>query len=291
MAVPGASPARTATLLSNLSAVRSRVAAAAASSSGSHTSRNPRLVAVSKLKPASDILTLHNAPANQVHFGENYLQELLEKSRLLPSSSSSSSIRWHFIGGLQSNKCVQLARDVRGLWAVESVDSEKKAGLLDKGWGERFRSGSGTGTGTGGVDEAGGGGASRGEEEEEKLRIFVQVNTSGEENKAGIDPGPPATALCRFIRDKCPRLRLQGVMTIGAIARSKATTAETENEDFLCLRETRDRIVRELGLDALELSMGMSEDFEGALRLGSDQVRVGTTIFGDRPLKSEARVV
>ena len=80
-------------------------------------------------------------------------------------------------------------------------------------------------------------------------------------------------------------------MTIGAIARSKATTAETENEDFLCLRETRDRIVRELGLDALELSMGMSEDFEGALRLGSDQVRVGTTIFGDRPLKSEARVV
>ena len=119
----------------------------------------------------------------------------------------------------------------------------------------------------------------------------MQVNTSGEENKAGIDPGPPATALCRFIRDKCPRLRLQGVMTIGAIARSKATTAETENEDFLCLRETRDRIVRELGLDALELSMGMSEDFEGALRLGSDQVRVGTTIFGDRPLKSEARVV
>lgn len=275
MAVPGASPARTATLLSNLSAVRSRVAAAAAA--GSHTSRNPRLVAVSKLKPASDILTLHNAPANQVHFGENYLQELLEKSRLLPSSS----IRWHFIGGLQSNKCVQLARDVRGLWAVESVDSEKKAGLLDKGWGERFRSGSGTGTG----------GPSGEEAEEEKLRIFVQVNTSGEENKAGIDPGPPATALCRFIRDKCPRLRLQGVMTIGAIARSKATTAETENEDFLCLRETRDRIVRELGLDALELSMGMSEDFEGALRLGSDQVRVGTTIFGDRPLKSEARVV
>lgn len=261
MTVPAASPARTATLLSNLSAVTSRVAAASAGA--------PRLVAVSKLKPASDILALHSPPTSHVHFGENYLQELLEKSRLLPAS-----IRWHFIGGLQSNKCVQLARDVRGLWAVESVDSEKKASLLDKGWGERSKAGSGAET-----------------EEEEKLRIFVQVNTSGEENKSGIDPGAPATSLCRYIIEKCPRLQLQGVMTIGAIARSQATTAENENEDFLCLRETRDRIMQELRLDALELSMGMSEDFEGALRLGSDQVRVGTTIFGDRPLKSEAKVV
>lgn len=277
MVVPAPSPARTATLLSNLSAVTSRVAAATTSSSTTATgttNKAPRLVAVSKLKPASDILALHNPPSSHLHFGENYLQELLEKSRLLPGS-----IRWHFIGGLQSNKCVQLARDVCGLWAVESVDSEKKATLLDRGWGERSPS---TGSGSGTEAEA---------EAEGKLRIFVQVNTSGEENKAGIDPGAPATALCRFIHEKCPRLRLQGVMTIGAIARSKATTAENENEDFICLRETRDRIVRELGLDMLELSMGMSEDFEGALRLGSDQVRVGTTIFGDRPLKSEARVV
>lgn len=84
-------------------------------------------------------------------------------------------------------------------------------------------------------------------------------------------------------------------MTIGAIARSKATTLETENEDFVCLRDTRDRVVKELGLEGddaeLELSMGMSEDFEGAIALGSDQVRIGTTIFGERPPKSEAKVV
>jgi uncharacterized pyridoxal phosphate-containing UPF0001 family protein len=125
--------------------------------------------------------------------------------------------------------------------------------------------------------------------------VFVQVNTSGEENKAGVDPLTGAVPLARFIREKCPRLKLQGVMTIGAIARSKATTPETENEDFVCLRETRDRIVRELGLQGddaeLELSMGMSEDFEGAIKLGSDEVRVGTTIFGERPPKSEAKVV
>lgn len=214
-------------------------------------------------------MALYEPPIAQRHFGENYVQELLEKSRLLPAD-----IKWHFIGGLQSNKCVGLARDVRGLWAVESVDTEKKASLLGKGWGERKKV--------------------HGQEEEEKLRVFVQVNTSGEENKSGIEPAA-APGLCRFIREKCPRLRLQGVMTIGAIARSKATTPENENEDFICLKETRDRIVRELGLEGedakLELSMGMSEDFEGAITLGSDQVRVGTTIFGERPPKSEAKIV
>lgn len=281
MAVTPASPTRTTTLLSNFSAVTSRIAAASPPSNPPATQekKRPRLIAVSKLKPAADILALHNPPVSHLHFGENYLQELIEKSRLLPAT-----IRWHFIGGLQSNKCVQLARDVRGLWAVESVDSEKKAGLLDKGWGGRpAPQSSGSVSGDSGGEKAADG--------DNKLRIFVQINTSGEENKSGIDPGAPATNLCRFIRDKCPRLHLQGIMTIGAIARSKATTRENENEDFICLRETRDRIVGELGLDKLELSMGMSEDFEGAIQLGSDEVRVGTTIFGERPLKSEARIV
>ncbi|EAW13362.1 YggS family pyridoxal phosphate enzyme [Aspergillus clavatus NRRL 1] len=264
-----ASPSRTATLLSNLSSVTSRITTAASTAHRAPT-HPVRLVAVSKLKTAADILALHNPPTNHSHFGENYLQELTEKSKLLPPT-----IRWHFIGGLQSNKCVALARDVRGLWAVESVDSEKKASLLDKGWGERAAE-------------------VRATDADDRLRVFVQVNTSGEENKAGVEPAA-AVALARFVREKCPRLRLQGVMTIGAIARSKATTPENENEDFVCLRETRDRIVRELGLQGpeaeLELSMGMSEDFEGAIALGSDQVRVGTTIFGHRPPKSEARIL
>jgi len=169
---------------------------------------------------------------------------------------------------------VTLARDVRGLWAVESVDSERKASLLDKGWGQRREN-----AGEGGSDD-------------DKLRVFVQVNTSGEETKAGVEPAD-APKLCRFIRDKCPGLKLQGLMTIGAIARSKATTLETENEDFVCLTETRDRVVKELGLterEGLELSMGMSEDFEGAIAMGSNEVRVGSTIFGERPPKTEAKL-
>ncbi|KAJ5895374.1 hypothetical protein N7495_007065 [Penicillium taxi] len=269
-------PARAAALLANLTAVSARVTAAAAQSP--QPSKPVRLVAVSKLKPASDVLAMHQSPASQLHFGENYMQELLEKSRLLPPS-----IKWHFIGGLQSNKCVTLARDVRGLWAVESVDSEKKAQLLNKGWGERKPEQ---------VQEQEQ--TQAGEDADARLRIYVQVNTSGEENKAGVEPAA-ASGLARFIWEKCPGLKLQGVMTIGAIARSKATTPENENEDFVRLRETRDRIVADLGLTGaeagLELSMGMSSDFEGAIALGSDQVRVGTTLFGDRPPKSEARVV
>jgi len=69
---------------------------------------------------------------------------------------------------------------------------------------------------------------------------------------------------------------------------------QTENDDFICLRETRDQAVKELGLegeeDTLELSMGMSGDFEGAIALGSDEVRVGTTIFGERPPKPQTKI-
>ena len=86
-------------------------------------------------------------------------------------------------------------------------------------------------------------------------------------------------------------------MTIGAIARSKATAEGEENEDFKCLAEERDRLCKELGKDEkvkgkwsarkLELSMGMSDDFEGAIEMGSDEVRVGSTIFGTRPPKKD----
>jgi uncharacterized pyridoxal phosphate-containing UPF0001 family protein len=81
-------------------------------------------------------------------------------------------------------------------------------------------------------------------------------------------------------------------MTIGAIARSKATGVGEENEDFVLLREERDRLEKELELGGrkLELSMGMSEDFEGAIQMGSDEVRIGSTIFGSRPPKEEFKV-
>ncbi|KIV94723.1 YggS family pyridoxal phosphate enzyme [Exophiala mesophila] len=271
-------PSRAAQLVENLSSVTKRISktleSSNSSSSTSTTSLSPRLVAVSKLKPASDILALHNPPTSHLHFGENYVQELLEKSRVLPHT-----VRWHFIGGLQSNKAAQLAREVQSLWAVESVDSLKKASLLEKGRKERTEKLKETGN----QDLA-----------DEPLRIFIQVNTSGEDSKSGVNPtSPELLEIARHVRDACPHLQLQGLMTIGAIARSQATTEENENEDFISLRESRDWLAKELQIEAneLDLSMGMSEDFEGAVRQGSSEVRIGSTIFGQRPAKKDAKVL
>lgn len=134
------------------------------------------------------------------------------------------------------------------------------------------------------------------EDTTEQLRVMVQVNTSGEESKSGCD-GDATVELCRHIINNCPNLRLQGLMTIGAIARSLNsgnTAATTENEDFSCLRKVRDRVLAELDItdqSQLELSMGMSNDFESAIVMGSDEVRIGSTIFGERPPKHEAKIL
>ncbi|KAI0136807.1 hypothetical protein BJ170DRAFT_31309 [Xylariales sp. AK1849] len=251
-------PSRAAALVSQLSGVSERIAAAA-------TGRTVRLVAVSKLKPANDILALSQSPAAHLHFGENYAQELSQKAELLPKS-----IQWHFIGGLQSGHCKNLAK-IPNLFCVSSVDTVKKANLLDEHRGKLISS----------PDSA---------KPVPKLNIHVQVNTSGEESKSGCPPGADTVALCKVV-EEASNLQLLGLMTIGAIARSAATTADNENEDFACLREQRELVVKELGLDReLELSMGMSEDFEGAITMGSGEVRVGSTIFGVRGPKSEAKI-
>jgi len=141
------------------------------------------------------------------------------------------------------------------------------------------------------------------------LRVLVQVNTSGEAAKGGVAPGPDGSGgedegdgcgmvqLATHVVRACPRLRLVGLMTIGA--------AGGGERDFAVLREARDRLVRALPADGtwgedgdgaggvegaagrkLLLSMGMSDDFEVALGAGADIVRVGTGIFGARPQKT-----
>ena len=267
-------PARAVELASNLARTLASIKTA------NPTNRSVRLVAVSKLKPASDILSLAAKPVLEnisatdkaylphLHFGENYTQELLHKAQLLPKH-----IRWHFIGALQTNKCKQLAEQVSNLWAVESVDTVKKADALEKGRKALKDK----------VDDQ------SSNTEIEHVRIYVQVNTSGEDSKSGVELNE-ASGLAKHIVENCPNLQLQGLMTIGAIARSQAASDGELNEDFVVLKKVREQVAKDLGWDVskLELSMGMSADYEDAIRQGSDEIRIGTGIFGSRPPKKVA---
>lgn len=212
-----------------------------------------RLVCVSKYKPASDIDAIYNA--GQRHFGENYVQELMEKVTALPQE-----IQWHFIGALQSNKCAQLAKGIPHLW-VETIDGAKKAKKLNDA-------------------------RAASEYASNPVSVFIQVNTSGEEQKAGVSPEDVADVVT-YIKEECAHLKLMGLMTIGSIEQSKSSSGE--NEDFATLVQIRDSVEQSLDIKGLELSMGMSSDFEEAIKQGSTNVRIGSTIFGGRKTKDEMK--
>jgi len=233
------------TTAKNLADVVARVSAAAR-----RASRKPeavRLVAVSKTKPVEQLAECYEA--GQRCFGENYVQELVDKAPRMPSDVS-----WHFIGHLQSNKAKLIVDKVPNLTAVETVDSVKLANKLN-----------------GAVEAAT-------ERSAGALRVMVQVNTSGEESKHGLAPGADVVALAKHIVENCPQLAFSGLMTIGM----PDYTSKPEN--FETLKKCRAEVCAALGLneDACELSMGMSGDFEAAIEMGSTNVRVGSTIFGAR---------
>lgn len=210
------------------------------------------LVCVSKLKPAADIQALYDVGYRD--FGENYVQELIEKAKVLPKD-----IKWHFIGGLQTNKCKDLAKNISNLYVVETIDTVKKAKKLNdvrKQMIEAKTPGFG------------------------KVGILIQVNTSGEEQKSGCEPGDELDELVRFILEECDSVDFHGLMTIGSYAVSHG---EGENKEFKLLAELRDHLYKKFNLSDLQLSMGMSSDYKQAIRQGSTSVRVGSSIFGSRP--------
>lgn len=204
-----------------------------------------RLVAVSKTKPIELLLKAYDEGGCRV-FGENYAQELVEK---VPQMAE--DVQWHFIGGLQSNKASMLVNafdDISRL-VVETVDKFKLANKLNN--------------------------AAAGKEG--KLKIFVQVDTSGEESKSGCEPSG-VVALCEQITKECENLQLMGLMTIGAPG---------DLSCFDTLVDCRNTVQEKLGLE-LELSMGMSGDYIQAIEKGATNVRVGSTIFGARNYANKA---
>ena len=117
------------------------------------------------------------------------------------------------------------------------------------------------------------------------LRVYLQVNTSGEDSKSGVEPltpssdaSSPLAVLALHVAEKCPNLRVAGLMT---------SHAAGENPDFIALKTNRTLLAKILNVQeaSLDLSMGMSADFAEAIKEGSSSVRVGTRIFGARPKK------
>jgi pyridoxal phosphate enzyme (YggS family) len=206
------------------------------------------LLAVSKTFPASAIEEAMHA--GQTAFGENYVQEGVEKITRL--AKLRPWLVWHFIGPIQSNKTRELAEHFD--W-VHSVDRLKIAERLS---------------------------AQRGEFPSlAELQLCVQVNVSDEESKSGV-PLSEAKALCDEI-SKMPNVVLRGLMAIPApnADPTKQRKAFAEVRDcFGQIQTSRYTDPRYQFFDTL--SMGMSDDLEAAIAEGSTIVRVGTAIFGKR---------
>ncbi|KAM1320346.1 hypothetical protein ACFX14_005399 [Malus domestica] len=199
--------------------------------------------ALRSTKPVSVLRQVYDA--GHRCFGENYVQEIVEKTPQLPED-----IEWHFIGNLQSNKVKPLLSGVPNLSMVESVDDEKIANRLNHVVGSIGR---------------------------KPLKVLLQVNTSGEESKSGVEPSG-CVELAKHVTSGCPNLEFCGLMTIGMLDYTSTP------ENFKTLANCRTEVCKELGIpeEQCELSMGMSSDFELAIEMGSTNVRIGSTIFGAR---------
>lgn len=216
----------------------------------------PRLVAVSKTKSSEMIIAAYQN--GQHHFGENYIQELEHKGNDSNILEQCKEIKWHFIGNLQRNKINKLL-NTPNLFMVETVDSLKLATALNKACQKR----------------------------ETPLSVMVQINTSAEVAKNGCPPDQ-ANEIVRNIREHCPNLKFEGLMTIGSFNHD---LSKGPNPDFQKLIECRKNICEEFQLNPenLHLSMGMSNDFEHAIEVGSSSVRVGSLIFGARQYTDKAK--
>lgn len=200
------------------------------------------LLAVSKTKPIEMIEEAYLF--GQRDFGENKVQDLFEKANSL---SHLKDIRWHFIGTLQSNKINKLL-SVPNLYAIHSVDS---LSLIDKIIKKNT---------------------------EKKIKLFLQVNTSGEEAKSGFQDFEQLDQAISKLKN-LESFYISGLMTIGSIRAEDFEKAA--RACFKQLVEFRNRLSQKHDIN-LELSMGMSQDYEIAISYGSDWVRIGSDIFGLR---------
>lgn len=201
-----------------------------------------RLVAVSKFHPVEKLMAAYEA--GQRRFGESRVQELLAKEPQMPAD-----VEWHFIGHLQTNKVKQLVGKAS---LIESIDSERLLDIVDR---ESRKAGVTT-------------------------RVLMQVHVAREETKFGFWP---EELLDYFRARKFENLTNTHICGVMGMA-SNTDNAERVSQDFAAIAEVYKEILRLCpdlrGFDTL--SMGMSGDWPLAVEHGSNMVRIGTAIFGER---------
>jgi PLP dependent protein len=228
---------RTDEIAQGLAAVRERIATAC--SAAGRSTDEITLVVVTKFFPASDVRLLADLGVHDV--GENRHQEAVEKA----AECSDLDVRWHFIGGLQSNKAAAVTTyaDV-----VHSVDRAKLVNGLSRGAQERGRA----------------------------LDCLVQVSLDppGADGRSGCDPDDVPDLVTRI--QEADGLRLRGVMGVAPLGRDPG-------EAFARLAEVASDVRTQVP-DATWISAGMSGDLEDAVRHGATHLRIGSAVLGPRPV-------
>lgn len=201
------------------------------------------LVAVSKFHPIEALQEAYDA--GQRIFGESRATELIGKTSVLPTD-----ISWHFIGHLQTNKVRSILPRVT---LIHSVDSERLLRLIDS---EAARIG-------------------------KSVDVLMQLHVAREETKFGLTPEEMTSLITSEFVSSLTNARIVGIMGMA----SNVDDDERIRKDFREIRDTFDRLRTTVFSDRPEfeiVSMGMSHDWHLAVEEGSNMIRVGTTIFGER---------
>lgn len=199
---------------------------------------NVKLVTVSKTNPVEKIKEVYDL--GQRAFGENKVQELLEKESVLPND-----IEWHLIGHLQTNKVKYIAGFVA---IIESIDSEKLLKEVDK---EALKN-------------------------NRKINILLQVKIAKEDTKFGLTVDEAKDIFNNYLNGNYPNIEIKGLMGMASFVDDETQI----REEFSILKNLFDELSELKPLETL--SMGMSGDFPLAINCGSNSVRVGSAIFGER---------
>ena len=206
-------------------------------------STNTTLVAVSKTKPAERILAMYQQ--GQKIFGENKVQEVVEKQALLPKD-----IEWHLIGHLQSNKVKYIAPFIA---MIHSVENEKLLATINRQAAKNNRI----------------------------IPCLLQFKIAQEATKFGLDLATAKTILASEDFKKMENIRIEGVMGMASFTRNEVQV----QAEFKRLKEIFDELQQMYFMDQpafKEISMGMSGDYQVAIAEGSTMVRIGSLLFGNR---------